>query len=94
MFIIHPNETSEIKNWILHSMGKKWRTWKGSLKTRGYDPGLTIDEIVAQQTKNDNRVNSTQFQKLVTSRFTSEFQVTMIFMFDFMFILITCINLP
>ncbi|KAL4564115.1 hypothetical protein LXL04_028167 [Taraxacum kok-saghyz] len=35
--------------------GEKWRTWKGSLKTRGYDRSLTIDEIMAQQTKNVNR---------------------------------------
>ena len=58
-------------------MGKKWRTWKGSLKARAYDPSLTIDEIVAQQTKNDDRVNPTQFKKLVTQWFDPEFQVTM-----------------
>lgn len=56
-------------------MGKKWRTWKGSLKTRAYDPSLSIDEIVTQQTKKDNRVNPTQFKELVTCWFTSEFQV-------------------
>ncbi|KAI3781514.1 hypothetical protein L2E82_11531 [Cichorium intybus] len=54
----------------------KWRTWKGSLKTRGYDPSLTIDEIVTQQTENDNRVNPTQFKELVTRWFTPEFQST------------------
>ncbi|KAI3701076.1 hypothetical protein L2E82_45719 [Cichorium intybus] len=75
-FIIHPDETSEIKKWIFHSMGKKWRTWKGSLKTRGYDPSLTIDEIVTQQTNNDNRINTTQFKELVTRWFTPEFQST------------------
>nr|KAJ0227956.1 hypothetical protein LSAT_V11C100024320 [Lactuca sativa] len=75
-FIFHPVETSEIKKWIFHSMGKKWRTWKGSLKTRAYDPSLSIDEIVTQQTKKDNRVNPTQFKELVTRWFTSEFQST------------------
>ncbi|CAH1418044.1 unnamed protein product [Lactuca virosa] len=75
-FIFHPVETSEIKKWIFHSMGKKWRTWKGSLKTRAYDPSLSIDEIGTQQTKKDNRVNPTQFKELVTRWFTSEFQST------------------
>ncbi|KAI3813416.1 hypothetical protein L1987_18138 [Smallanthus sonchifolius] len=75
-FIIHPDETSEIKKWIFHSMGKKWRTWKSSLKAHIYDPSLTIDEIVAQQTNNDNRVNPTQFKELVTRWFTPEFQST------------------
>ncbi|KAI3717205.1 hypothetical protein L1987_68672 [Smallanthus sonchifolius] len=75
-FIIHPDETSEIKKWIFHSMGKKWRTWKSSLKARGYDPSLIIDEIMAQQTNNDNRVNPTQFRELVTRWFTPEFQST------------------
>ncbi|KAL4589630.1 hypothetical protein LXL04_002538 [Taraxacum kok-saghyz] len=75
-FIIHPNETIEITKMDLSEHEEKWRRWKGSLNTRVYDPSLAIDEIVAQQTKNDNRVNPTQFQKLVTSRFTSEFQST------------------
>ncbi|KAI3783833.1 hypothetical protein L1987_42921 [Smallanthus sonchifolius] len=75
-FIIHPDETSEIKKMDFHSMVKKWRTWKSSLKARGYDPSLTIDEIVAQQTNNDNRVNLTQFKELVTHWFTTEFQST------------------
>ena len=56
-------------------MGKKWRTWKGSLKARAYDSSLTIDQIVAQQTEKDNRVNPTQFKKLVTHWFTLEYQV-------------------
>nr|KAJ0226424.1 hypothetical protein LSAT_V11C100031880 [Lactuca sativa] len=73
-FVIHPVETSEIKKWILFSMGKKWRTWKGSLKARAYDSSLTIDQIVAQQTEKDNRVNPTQFKKLVTHWFTPEYQ--------------------
>ncbi|CAI9285688.1 unnamed protein product [Lactuca saligna] len=73
-FVIHPAETSEIKKWILFSMGKKWRTWKGSLKARAYDSSLTIDQIVAQQTEKDNRVNPTQFKKLVTHWFTLECQ--------------------
>ncbi|XP_076953230.1 uncharacterized protein LOC143627244 [Bidens hawaiensis] len=33
-FVIHPKETDEIKKWIFYGMGKKWRTWKGSLKTQ------------------------------------------------------------
>ncbi|XP_021972118.1 uncharacterized protein LOC110867357 [Helianthus annuus] len=75
-FAIHPVETSEIKEWIFQNMGKKWRTWKGVLKSRGYDPSLTIDEIVTQQTNNDNRVNPTQFKELVTRWFTPKFQTT------------------
>ncbi|KAL4556043.1 hypothetical protein LXL04_038681 [Taraxacum kok-saghyz] len=55
-FIIHLNETSEIKKWIFHSMGKNGEHGK----THEYDPSLAIDEIVAQQTKRDNRVNPTQ----------------------------------
>ncbi|KAJ9538757.1 hypothetical protein OSB04_031490 [Centaurea solstitialis] len=31
-FVIHQSETDEIKKWIFHNMGNKWRTWKGSLK--------------------------------------------------------------
>ncbi|KAL8244042.1 hypothetical protein R6Q59_010300 [Mikania micrantha] len=57
-------------------MGKKWRAWKGSLKARLYDPSLTIDEIVAQQVKNDNRVSQTQFKELATRWFTPKFQST------------------
>ncbi|KAK9050291.1 hypothetical protein SSX86_030739 [Deinandra increscens subsp. villosa] len=75
-FTFHPVESSQIKKWILFSMGKKWRTWKGLLKSRGYDPSLTIDEIVAKQTNNDNRVNPTQFKELVARWFTPEFQNT------------------
>ncbi|KAL4565610.1 hypothetical protein LXL04_029712 [Taraxacum kok-saghyz] len=36
-FVIHPEETPEIKSWIFYSMGIKWRTWKASLKARFYD---------------------------------------------------------
>ncbi|KAL8225915.1 hypothetical protein R6Q57_018472 [Mikania cordata] len=54
----------------------KWRTWKGILKSRGYDPSLTIDEIVTQQTNNDDRVNPSQFKELVKRWFTPEFQTT------------------
>ncbi|KAK9062426.1 hypothetical protein SSX86_019612 [Deinandra increscens subsp. villosa] len=75
-FTFHPVETSQIKKWIFFSMGKKWRTWKGLLKSRGYDPSLTIEEIVAQQTNKDERVNPTQFKELVTRWFTPEFQNT------------------
>ncbi|KAJ9538586.1 hypothetical protein OSB04_031319 [Centaurea solstitialis] len=75
-FVIHPHETSQIKKWIFYSMGKKWRTWKGALKARVYDPSLTIDEIVAQQTNSDNRVNLTQFKELATRWLTPEFQNT------------------
>ncbi|KAF5768119.1 putative transposase, Ptta/En/Spm, plant [Helianthus annuus] len=56
--------------------GEKWRTWKGLLKSRGYDPSLTSDEIVTQQTNNDDRVNPTQFKELVTRWFTPKFQTT------------------
>ncbi|CAI9296950.1 unnamed protein product [Lactuca saligna] len=52
----------------------KWRNWKGSLKARAYDSSLTIDQIVVQQTEKDNRVNLTQFKKLVTYWFTPEYQ--------------------
>ncbi|KAJ9562174.1 hypothetical protein OSB04_007334 [Centaurea solstitialis] len=75
-FVIHPHETSQIKKWIFYSMGKKWRTWKGALKARVYDPSLTVDEIVAQQTNSDNRVNPTQFKELATRWLTPEFQNT------------------
>ncbi|KAL8211122.1 hypothetical protein R6Q57_005559 [Mikania cordata] len=71
-FVFHPNETNDIKKWILYSMGKKWRAWKGSLKARLYDPSLTVDEIVAQ-VKNDNRVSQTQFKELATRWFTPKF---------------------
>ncbi|KAL8251457.1 hypothetical protein R6Q59_035150 [Mikania micrantha] len=67
-----------IKRICIHllSMGKKWRTWKGVLKSRGYDPSLTIDEIVTQQINDDDRVNPTQFKELVKRWFTPEFQNT------------------
>ncbi|KAD3336512.1 hypothetical protein E3N88_32031 [Mikania micrantha] len=73
-FVFLPNETNEIKKWILYSMGKKWRSWKGSLKARLYDPSLTVDEIVGQQVKNDKRVCQTQFKELATRWFTPKFQ--------------------
>ncbi|KAL8215777.1 hypothetical protein R6Q57_022614 [Mikania cordata] len=57
-------------------MGKKWRAWKGSIKARLYDPSLTVDEIVAQQVKHDNRVSQTQFKELATRWFTPKFQST------------------
>ncbi|KAK1406610.1 hypothetical protein QVD17_42071 [Tagetes erecta] len=75
-FTILPKETNEIKKWILHSMGKKWRAWKGSLKTRLYDPSLSVDEIIAIKTNSDNRVNPTQFKELATRWATSDFQST------------------
>ncbi|KAF5762167.1 putative transposase, Ptta/En/Spm, plant [Helianthus annuus] len=56
--------------------GEKWRTWKGLLKSRGYDPSLTSDKIVTQHTNNDDRVNPTQFKELVTHWFTLKFQTT------------------
>ncbi|KAL8243996.1 hypothetical protein R6Q59_010254 [Mikania micrantha] len=55
-------------------MRKKWRTWKGILKPRGYDPSITIAEIVTQQTNNDDTVNPIQFKELVKRWFTSNFQ--------------------
>ncbi|KAD3336078.1 hypothetical protein E3N88_31597 [Mikania micrantha] len=73
-FVFHPNETNDIKKWILYSMRKKWRAWKGSLKARLYDPSLTVDEIVAQQVKHDNRVSQTQFKELATRWVTPKFQ--------------------
>jgi hypothetical protein len=84
-FVIHPDETYEIKKWIFHSMGRKWKAWKGSLKARSYDPSLTVNEIVAKQVKNDNRVNPTQFKELVTRWFTPKVQVTMMCNFDFLY---------
>ncbi|KAL8245820.1 hypothetical protein R6Q59_007036 [Mikania micrantha] len=54
--------------------GEKWRTWKVVLKSRGYDPSLTIDEIVAQQINNDDTVNPTQFKELVKCWFTPDFR--------------------
>ncbi|KAK1415308.1 hypothetical protein QVD17_31087 [Tagetes erecta] len=57
-------------------MGKKWRAWKGSLKTRLYDPSLSVDEIITIQTNSDNRVNPTQFKELATRWATSDFQST------------------
>lgn len=59
----------------MHSMSKKWRTWKGSLKLQAFDPSLSIDDIVAKQTEKDKRVNPTQFKELVTHWFTPEYQV-------------------
>ncbi|KAL8200118.1 hypothetical protein R6Q57_011457 [Mikania cordata] len=39
-------------------------------------PRLTIDQIVTQQTNNDDRVNPSQFKELVKRWFTPEFQTT------------------
>ncbi|KAL8214416.1 hypothetical protein R6Q57_003865 [Mikania cordata] len=65
--------------------GKKWRAWKGSLKARLYDPSLTVDEIVAQQVKTDNRVSQTHFEELANCWFTPKFQVTMMYNFDLLY---------
>nr|XP_043633506.1 uncharacterized protein LOC122604701 [Erigeron canadensis] len=75
-FVFYPAETNLIKKWIIHSMGKKWRTWKGSLKARAYDSSCTIDEIVKNETMKDSRVNPVHFKDLVTRWFTPEFQTT------------------
>ncbi|KAL4573059.1 hypothetical protein LXL04_019852 [Taraxacum kok-saghyz] len=73
-FVIHPEETPEIKSWIFYSMGKKWRTWKASLKARFYDESLSADEMMALQAAMDNRVNSVQFEKLVTQWCNREYK--------------------
>lgn len=65
-------------------MGKKWKTWKCSLKARGYDPSLSIDEIVERETEKDKRVNPEQFKELVGRWFTPEYQVTMFIIINFM----------
>ncbi|KAJ9546594.1 hypothetical protein OSB04_019137 [Centaurea solstitialis] len=44
------------------------------VKARANDLSLTIDEIVARQTKSDDRVNPTQFKELVTHWFDPKFQ--------------------
>ncbi|KAL4560130.1 hypothetical protein LXL04_032279 [Taraxacum kok-saghyz] len=73
-FVIHPEETPEIKSWIFYSMGKKWRTWKASLKVRFYDESLSVDEMMALQASMDNRVNPVQFEKLVTQWCNPEYK--------------------
>ncbi|KAK1427601.1 hypothetical protein QVD17_16289 [Tagetes erecta] len=75
-FDILPKETNVIKQSILHSMGRKWKAWKCSLKASSYDPSLTVDEIMAQKVNSDKRVNPTQFKKLVTQWFTPEYHRT------------------
>ena len=56
-------------------MGKKWRTWKASLKARFYDESLSADEMMALQAAMDNRVNPVQFEKLVTQWCNPEYKV-------------------
>ncbi|KAL4580442.1 hypothetical protein LXL04_016634 [Taraxacum kok-saghyz] len=73
-FVIHPEETPEIKSWIFYSVGKKWRTWKASLKARFYDGSLSADEMMALQAAMDNRVNPVQFEKLVTQWCNPEYK--------------------
>ena len=51
-------------------MSSKWKSWKYELKKSSYDPSKTIDEIVESQT--DDRVEASQFRKLVASWFTEE----------------------
>lgn len=55
-------------------MSSKWKSWKYELKKSSYDPTMTIDEIVESQS--DDRVETSQFRKLVASWFTEEKQVT------------------
>ncbi|KAL4590444.1 hypothetical protein LXL04_003374 [Taraxacum kok-saghyz] len=73
-FDIHPEETPEIKSWIFYNMGKKWRTWKASLKAHFYDESLSADEMMALQAAMDNRVNPVQFEKLVTQWCNPEYK--------------------
>ena len=54
-------------------MGKKLNTWRNLVKSRNYDPSLSVEEIMAKQT--DSRVNPEQFQNLVNRWMKPEYQV-------------------
>ncbi|KAJ9556529.1 hypothetical protein OSB04_011143 [Centaurea solstitialis] len=71
-FSFIPVESRDIKKWVLSDMGLKWKSWKYELKTKSFDPSLTVDEIVATVT--DSQVDKLQFKKLVTSWFSEESQ--------------------
>ncbi|GKB03072.1 transposase, Ptta/En/Spm [Tanacetum coccineum] len=71
-FAFHPAETSAIKKWVLSSMGKKLNTWRNLVKSRNYDPALSVEEIMERQT--DSRVNPEQFQVLVNRWMKPEYQ--------------------
>ncbi|GJT84894.1 transposase, Ptta/En/Spm [Tanacetum coccineum] len=71
-FVFHPAETSAIKKWVLSSMGKKLNTWRNLVKSRNYDPALSVEEIMERQT--DSRVNPEQFQVLVNRWMKPEYQ--------------------
>ncbi|CAH9138633.1 unnamed protein product [Cuscuta epithymum] len=67
-----PAETRDVKKWIIANMGSKWKSWKNTLKERNYDPALTVDEMVTNET--DKRVNKSQFKELVKTWVDPEFQ--------------------
>ena len=51
-------------------MSSKWKSWKYELKKNSYRLTMTIDEIVESQT--DDRVEASQFRKLVASWYIEE----------------------
>ncbi|CAH9075027.1 unnamed protein product [Cuscuta europaea] len=67
-----PAETPDVKKWVIANMGSKWKSWKNTLRSKNYDPALTIDEMV--QNEKDMRVNKSQFTELVKTWMNPEFQ--------------------
>ena len=54
-------------------MGKKLNTWRNLVKSRNYDPSLSVEEIMERQT--DSRVNPEHYQNLVNRWMKPEYQV-------------------
>lgn len=50
------------EGWILKSVGKKWRNFKSSLKSRYYDPTKPIERQIVYR---DERVLEDQWCKLL-----------------------------
>ncbi|OMP07219.1 Transposase, Ptta/En/Spm, plant [Corchorus olitorius] len=51
------------KSWVLKNISGKRRQWKNYLKSTGFDPSKTIDEMVEEIT--DSRVDKQQYKKIV-----------------------------
>ena len=50
-----------IEEWILQSIGTKWRNWKADLKIDYFDPTLSLEDLVKEK---DERVNEEQWKNI------------------------------
>ncbi|GKV09619.1 hypothetical protein SLEP1_g21091 [Rubroshorea leprosula] len=62
-FLIEESRTEQIESWIMTYVNEKWKSYKNELKSTGFDPLLTVDEMYDKI--NDSQVDKEQFEVLV-----------------------------